>query len=366
MPVAIDPPPVAPPLRVLVVTAQPAGMPDLAVDEEWAKLEAGVRPLLAQGRIQLDRLSKATGLTLQRRLRRNQYHIFHFIGHGEFNLETERGVLVFEDDQGGQQPQDADRVGVLLRDHVSLRLAILNACEGAIAAMDNPFAGLAQTLVRKGVPAVIAMQFEITDEAAIAFTGEFYAALADGYPVDAALAEARRALYIAGNDAEWITPTLYMRTSKPLFQSPASSAAEGDSPASGAQDDRKSAGQGGVQVNIEHSTVTGSAITVNASPGPGGANAPSVPAAMTDDLALRLTRLEGQLRRYRRKLMDLEDRLTLSEGEQERARLQEQVDRQTTLLYNAIREYVALIDNHTWSMPVDVQEILAYAGINGS
>ncbi|MCB0127848.1 MAG: SUMF1/EgtB/PvdO family nonheme iron enzyme, partial [Caldilineaceae bacterium] len=33
----------------------------------------------------------------------------------------------------------------------------------------------------------------------------------DGYPVDAALCEARKAIYAAGNDIEWGTPVLYMR-----------------------------------------------------------------------------------------------------------------------------------------------------------
>jgi len=56
------------------------------------------------------------------------------------------------------------------------------------------------------------MQFEVTDEAAITFAHEFYAAVADGYPVDAALAEARKAIFAQGNDIEWGTPVLYLRS----------------------------------------------------------------------------------------------------------------------------------------------------------
>jgi hypothetical protein len=40
---------------------------------------------------------------------------------------------------------------------------------------------------------------------------EFYGALADGYPVDASLAEARKAIFAQGNDVEWATPVLYLR-----------------------------------------------------------------------------------------------------------------------------------------------------------
>ncbi|HOQ53056.1 MAG TPA: sugar-binding protein, partial [Micropruina sp.] len=55
--------------------------------------------------------------------------------------------------------------------------------------------------------------FEITDEAATVFSSEFYAAIADGYPIDAALAEARVAVFSDNNDVEWGTPVLYLRAS---------------------------------------------------------------------------------------------------------------------------------------------------------
>jgi SAM-dependent methyltransferase len=70
---------------------------------------------------------------------------------------------------------------------------------------------VAQTLVQQGLAAVIAMQFEVSDIAAITLANEFYGALADGYPIEAAVAEARKAIFNAGNDTEWATPVLYLR-----------------------------------------------------------------------------------------------------------------------------------------------------------
>jgi hypothetical protein len=67
------------------------------------------------------------------------------------------------------------------------------------------------TLVRQGIPAGLAMQFEIFEDAAITLAQEFYGAIADGYPVDAALSEARKAIFAANNDVEWGTPVLFMR-----------------------------------------------------------------------------------------------------------------------------------------------------------
>ena len=40
----------------------------------------------------------------------------------------------------------------------------------------------------------------------------FIAALAEGYPIDAALAEARVAIFANGNNIEWGTPVLFMRS----------------------------------------------------------------------------------------------------------------------------------------------------------
>jgi hypothetical protein len=54
-----------------------------------------------------------------------------------------------------------------------LRLVALNACEGARLSPTDPFAGVAGTLVSLGLPAALAMQFEITDSAAILLAKEF-------------------------------------------------------------------------------------------------------------------------------------------------------------------------------------------------
>jgi hypothetical protein len=55
------------------------------------------------------------------------------------------------------------------------------------------------------------MQFNISDGAAKAFAEEFYRALADLIPLDAAMSEARRAISNRVGNNEWATPVLYMR-----------------------------------------------------------------------------------------------------------------------------------------------------------
>jgi hypothetical protein len=213
LPERIKPVAVQLPLRVLVMISSPRDpdYPALDVAREEVMLRDSLGPLIRAGQLKFDRLEDATLATLQRRLRSGEYHVFHFIGHGGFDKKAEEGVLILENEHGAASRVGAHRLATLLHDHRSLRLAVLNACEGARNSRQDPFAGVATTLIRQGIPAVVAMQFEITDEAAITFATEFYAALADGYPVDAAVAEARKAIYAHPNDVEWGTPVLYSR-----------------------------------------------------------------------------------------------------------------------------------------------------------
>ena len=207
----IQPIPVTPPIRALVMISSPTDFPSLDVEAEWTRLNESLHDLLESGHIAIDRLDDASLGALQRRLRKSQYHIFHFIGHGEFDHDAQEGVLILEGENERGHRVGSQYLGMLLHDHESLRVAILNACEGARTSRTDPFAGSAQSLVQQGIPAVIAMQFEIADDVASTFAHEFYGALADGYPIDAALTEARKAIFAAGREVEWGTPVLYLR-----------------------------------------------------------------------------------------------------------------------------------------------------------
>jgi hypothetical protein len=214
----IDPLTVDGPLRILVMISSPHDYPTLDVEEEWQRIEDSLRPLIDRGAVTIDRSENATLLELQHKLRKNEFHIFHFLGHGGFDGKSDDGVLVMEDGHNRSRLVAGRDLGTILSDHRSLRLAVLNACEGARASDEDPFSGAAQSLIQRGIPAVVAMQFEITDDAAIAFAHEFYGAIADAYPVDAAIGEARRAIFGLGNDIEWGTPVVYLRGDGQLFE----------------------------------------------------------------------------------------------------------------------------------------------------
>jgi len=201
---------VTPPLRVLVAIANPSDTTPLDTDQERSRIETALGSLADAGWVEIVWLSPPTWRALQRALRRGTYHIFHFVGHGDFNRLREEGQLIFEDQQRRADRLFATQLARLLANHRSLRLAILNACESAYLEGNDPFASTAATLVRAGIPAVVAMQSEITDDAAVELSQVFYESLADNLPVDAALAEARIAISMAvSNTVEWGRPVLY-------------------------------------------------------------------------------------------------------------------------------------------------------------
>lgn len=212
LPESIRPLAVKPPLKALVMISSPSDRPGLDVEQEWTKLGEALTHLEQQVLMAPERLENASLAALQQQLRQGEYHVFHFIGHGGFDPIAQDGMLALEDENKQSHLVSGQHLGMVLHDHRSLRLVILNACEGARSSRVDPFAGTAQSLIQQGIPAVIAMQFPITDEAAITFSKELYSTLSDGYPVDAALSEARKAIFAQGNEVEWGTPVLYLRS----------------------------------------------------------------------------------------------------------------------------------------------------------
>ncbi|HEY7347373.1 MAG TPA: tetratricopeptide repeat protein [Ktedonobacterales bacterium] len=215
---------VTPPLRILGVVASPnsPATPALDVASEQARLERALSSLKARELIELVWLEGQTWRALQQAMWVGPWHILHFIGHGGFNERAEEGMLALASEKGALDLLSATQLGRVLADHPSLRLVVLNACEGARAGKGDIFSSVGASLARRGIPAVLAMQYEITDHAAIELTRTFYEALAHGLPVDAAVTEARIAINVGSNNSlEWGTPVLFLSaTDGALFHLP--------------------------------------------------------------------------------------------------------------------------------------------------
>ncbi|MBV9230749.1 MAG: CHAT domain-containing protein, partial [Chloroflexi bacterium] len=193
---------VTPPLCILGMVASPKDLPALDVEREKRRIETALADLATKGLVQVTWIEGQTWQDLQQALTAGCWHIFHFIGHGGFRADSNEGVIVLEDETGQADYLSATQLGMLLSDHRWLRLVVLDSCEGARGSGHESFSSTAGTLVRQGIPAVLANQYAISDAAAMAFSSTFYRALAEGRAVDTAVSEARKAIAL-GEQRQW-------------------------------------------------------------------------------------------------------------------------------------------------------------------
>jgi hypothetical protein len=191
--VSRSPLPFDPPLRLLLVIPEPRDLPPLNGAQELAAVRQALegRP----GRdlvIKVLEKEQANVHDLQQVLRVFGPHLFHFIGHGHYDAQAREGRLVLQDGDSAKPIGAAALAEFLVNSTV--QVALLNGCDTARGSRNDSLSSVGGALVDKGLPAVIATMREVPDEAAVRFSREFYRTLADGYPLEAAVAEARLAL----------------------------------------------------------------------------------------------------------------------------------------------------------------------------
>jgi len=201
-----------PPLNILAVIASPTDLPPLQIETEKAQMNAAVEGLVDKGLLTITWLEGQSWRTLQASMRKGSWHILHFIGHGGFDSAVGEGAIALANEDGSTYLLSATDLGRLLAGHQSMRLVVLNSCEGARSSETNLFSSIGANLIRRGIPAVISMQYAITDRAALEFSRTFYDTIVEGIPVDAATKEARKSINFALKDnEEWATPVLHLR-----------------------------------------------------------------------------------------------------------------------------------------------------------
>jgi WD40 repeat protein len=137
----------------------------------------------------------------------------HFIGHGDFDPDSDVGLLALVGEDGRRHLVPATQFVTLLRQARPMpRMVVLNSCSGATTGRLDLFAGSAAALIRGGVAAAAAMQYPISDAAAVAFSRGFYTAIANNRGVDDAVRSGRAAILGLNSETlEWVTPVLYLR-----------------------------------------------------------------------------------------------------------------------------------------------------------
>jgi hypothetical protein len=218
-------------VRMVVLMASPKGTDyaELDLEKEKGRIEQALKTV---PQIQPEFFLHATVQDLQDALV-NKAHIFHFFGHGTFKPDAQAdagaqggmGYLILENGNRGMRPFPSEDLILHLRES-GVRLAVLGACEGARHDSVNPWSGVAPALIRAGVPAVVGMQYQISDASAITFSQGLYGTLAAGQSIDAAVTAGRLALRSDSQKyaCDWGIPALYLRADEgTLFPKPAQS-----------------------------------------------------------------------------------------------------------------------------------------------
>jgi hypothetical protein len=227
------------PLRILVVVSSPPDPQLSAVNAD--KLQVQLEKLRGEQRVDLRILKtpryEEIKAELQPRDGRPWWpHIFHFVGHGEVREEDVVFALRMnksdEDYLYAQEGQRALREWVSVRKLKELfpddhwpRLVFLHACRGAARRSYWAFASGAETFVRAGVPAAIAMQYDISNEDADFFAQQFYERLGEGWPVDDAVTAGRVQLAQhsaphSWGDRSFGTPLLFLQSKQAVILRP--------------------------------------------------------------------------------------------------------------------------------------------------
>lgn len=193
------PPPPPRPLRVLLVAASPTGTPGLALEREIENVRAAIDAVSHLAIVDLDAFQGGSLDDLRHILEHEPFHVIHFMGHGDTGDNGARGLVFERPDGSALFVPGSEIAGILARALPDLRLVLLNACRTGF--------GLADDLLRAGIPMVVAMQWRITDRMAIDFSTSFYEDLAAGFAVDTSVSLWREAA--SGYSEEWATPVVF-------------------------------------------------------------------------------------------------------------------------------------------------------------
>ncbi len=206
----LDVPVVAPPIRILLVTARPEDESCGYIDHRASALPLVEAMEALPGLVELFVLSPPTLPALREELDRARtvempYHVVHFDGHGVYDRSVGLGGLCFEHPEDVAKLENRRHLTIytkdsiehgtglesLLRDH-RIPLVFLEACQTAQA--EKASESVASELLKVGVASVVAMSHSVLVATAGLFVESFYRALAAGQRVGDAMLEGQRRL----------------------------------------------------------------------------------------------------------------------------------------------------------------------------
>lgn len=216
-------------IRPVTSNARVSGQRPLKLEQERAAIEQSLSNFSVDGvQIELEPfVEQATWDDLTQALA-GKVDLFHFAGHGVLDIRSrdpQTGAPLEAVGQIVLQTSTTDPTPHLVpaRDLADLltaagvRLAVLGACNSGRRDRVSPWNAVAPALLEGGLAAVIAMQYLVQDDAAVAFSKAFYTSLAAGLTIDESVSSGRRAMTKVKDlnqltNLEWVVPVLYLNS----------------------------------------------------------------------------------------------------------------------------------------------------------
>ncbi|MBH8571881.1 CHAT domain-containing protein, partial [Nostocaceae cyanobacterium CENA369] len=205
-------------LNILLVIARPEGEQDVNFKTIARPLLAALQPIRQRVNLKVLRPPSLKKFEAELQAHKGFYHIVHFDGHGNFDNQTQEGVLSFEDEQGNEQAVSAREIAQYLTD-CRVPIFVLNACKSGQVG-EEAFSSVAGQLVKLGAKGVVAMAYSVYAKGAEHFVGRLYGELVRGECIATAVAAGRKSMSIEkmrpspkGNLPlqDWLVPVLYQQ-----------------------------------------------------------------------------------------------------------------------------------------------------------
>jgi CHAT domain-containing protein len=167
--------------------------------------------------IELIPTESATYENVKSEIRRHNYDIVHYAGHGYYNIDSPEDSSIFLWEKANKQGKiieiSANELKLLF-EQSNARLVYLSCCFGTATGdkmklIDDDFLGLADAIAQAGIPSIIGFRWPVSDLGAPKFALAFYRSLLESGSPEIALWTARRELAAKNrNDDTWLSPIL--------------------------------------------------------------------------------------------------------------------------------------------------------------
>ncbi|MEV0284778.1 CHAT domain-containing protein [Kribbella sp. NPDC050820] len=147
---------------------------------------------------------------VQAELSKKPYHILHIVG---ICRGTPDHPQIYLGGAGDGYQDPAQFVEILTANTIRPRLVILQLCDYKDGDATENFERLAPDLIRRQVPAVLALQYAVKIDQAdrVGLGKQFYERLVSGEHIGAAVQASRRGLQVEHEDRRFGTPVLYLQ-----------------------------------------------------------------------------------------------------------------------------------------------------------